>query len=112
VLGVLIEDPRPLRMPDVRRHPRSFGFPAVHPVMESFLGVPILIREQAWGTLYLTEKAAPPQNETHVPRRVRHMSRDITSAEREGFEPSSDRKTRTGFRDRRIQPLCHLSGGA
>jgi signal transduction histidine kinase len=56
VLGVLIDDPRPLRLSDVRRHPRSFGFPAGHPVMESFLGVPILIRGQAWGNLYLTEK--------------------------------------------------------
>jgi MMPL family len=43
----------------------------------------------------------------------RAVTRDQrVSAEREGFEPSSDRKTRTGFRDRRIQPLCHLSGGA
>ena len=56
VLGLLIEDPRPLRMRDVRRHPQSFGFPVGHPVMESFLGVPILIRGQAWGNLYLTEK--------------------------------------------------------
>src|SRR5438874_8133963 len=56
VLGVLIEDPRPLRLADVGRHPQSFGFPAGHPVMHSFLGVPILIRGQAWGNLYLTEK--------------------------------------------------------
>ena len=56
VLGVLIEDPRPLRLTDVGRHPQSFGFPPGHPVMHSFLGVPILIRGQAWGNLYLTEK--------------------------------------------------------
>jgi GAF domain-containing protein len=56
VLGVLIEDPRPLRLPDVGRHPESYGFPPGHPVMHSFLGVPILIRGQAWGNLYLTEK--------------------------------------------------------
>ena len=56
VLGVLIEDPRPLRMRDVGRHPQSFGFPVGHPVMESFLGVPILIRGRAWGNLYLAEK--------------------------------------------------------
>ena len=56
VLGVLIEDPRPLRLSDVGCHPQSFGFPASHPVMETFLGVPILIRGQAWGNLYLTEK--------------------------------------------------------
>jgi signal transduction histidine kinase len=56
VLGVLIEHPRPLRLPDVGRHPSSYGFPAGHPVMRSFLGVPIVIRGQAWGNLYLTEK--------------------------------------------------------
>jgi signal transduction histidine kinase len=56
VLGVLIENPRPLRLPDVGRHPGSYGFPAGHPVMHSFLGVPIVIRGQAWGNLYLTEK--------------------------------------------------------
>jgi signal transduction histidine kinase len=56
VLGALIEDPRPLRLANVGRHPSSYGFPAGHPVMRSFLGVPILIRGQAWGNLYLTEK--------------------------------------------------------
>ena len=56
VLGVLIEDPRPLRLADVSHHPQSFGFPANHPMMETFLGVPILVRGQAWGNLYLTEK--------------------------------------------------------
>ncbi len=56
VLGVLIEEPRPLRLADVSRHPQSFGFPAGHPAMASFLGVPILIRGQAWGNLYLTDK--------------------------------------------------------
>jgi signal transduction histidine kinase len=56
VLGVLIEDPRPLRLADVNSHPQSFGFPANHPAMQTFLGVPILIRGQAWGNLYLTEK--------------------------------------------------------
>jgi GAF domain-containing protein len=57
ILGVLISDPRPLRMPDVGDHPRSYGFPPGHPPMHSFLGVPILIRGQAYGNLYLTEKA-------------------------------------------------------
>jgi signal transduction histidine kinase len=56
VLGVLIEDPRPLRLADVGEHPASYGFPAGHPAMTSFLGVPILIRGEAWGNLYLTEK--------------------------------------------------------
>src|SRR6185437_11550842 len=57
VLGVLIDDPRPLRLADVGEHPRSYGFPGGHPEMRSFLGVPIVIRGEAWGNLYLTEKA-------------------------------------------------------
>ena len=57
LLGVLIEDPRPLRLDDVGDHPRSYGFPPGHPPMRSFLGVPILIRGQAYGNLYLSEKA-------------------------------------------------------
>lgn len=56
VLGVLIDDPHPLRLDDVSRHPRSYGFPAGHPEMRSFLGVPVMIRGEAWGNLYLTEK--------------------------------------------------------
>jgi signal transduction histidine kinase len=56
VLGVLIDDPRPLRLADVSRHPHSYGFPEGHPAMHGFLGVPILIRGAAWGSLYLTEK--------------------------------------------------------
>jgi signal transduction histidine kinase len=57
VLGALIEEPQPLRLEDVGQHPSSYGFPAGHPVMRSFLGVPIVIRGQSWGNLYLTEKA-------------------------------------------------------
>jgi signal transduction histidine kinase len=57
ILGVLIDDPRPLRLDYVGDHPRSYGFPPGHPPMRAFLGVPILIRGQAWGNLYLTEKA-------------------------------------------------------
>lgn len=56
ILGLLIEDPRPLRLHDLHGHPRSYGFPANHPPMHSFLGVPILIHGSAWGNLYLTDK--------------------------------------------------------
>ena len=56
VLGVLIEDPRPLRLADVTRNPYSYGFPANHPPMKTFLGVPLMIRGAPWGNLYLTEK--------------------------------------------------------
>ncbi len=56
VLGALIEHPEPLRLKDVGQHPSSYGFPAGHPVMRSFLGVPVRIGGEAWGNLYLTEK--------------------------------------------------------
>src|SRR4051812_8996223 len=56
ILGVLIADPQPLRLHDVSADPRSYGFPTGHPPMGGFLGVPVLIRGEAWGNLYLTEK--------------------------------------------------------
>jgi signal transduction histidine kinase len=61
VLGLLIEDPRPLRMPDITQHPRSYGFPPHHPPMHSFLGTPIRIRDQIFGNLYLAEKQGAAQ---------------------------------------------------
>jgi signal transduction histidine kinase len=57
ILGLLIEDPRPLRLEHIGDHPQSYGFPAAHPEMETFLGVPVMIRDEVWGNLYLTEKA-------------------------------------------------------
>jgi two-component system, NarL family, sensor histidine kinase DevS len=61
VLGLLIEDPRPVRMPDITRHPRSYGFPPHHPAMHSFLGVPINLRDQVFGNLYLANKHGAEQ---------------------------------------------------
>jgi signal transduction histidine kinase len=61
VLGALINDPVPLRLDDVGRHPRSYGFPAGHPPMHAFLGVPILVGGTPFGNLYLTEKAGGAQ---------------------------------------------------
>ncbi|WP_395729212.1 GAF domain-containing protein [Nakamurella sp.] len=55
LLGALIDDPQPVRLDDLSRHPRSSGFPAHHPPMGSFLGVPIRIRDEVFGNLYLTE---------------------------------------------------------
>ncbi|MGZ4282987.1 MAG: GAF domain-containing protein [Solirubrobacteraceae bacterium] len=56
VLGELIRDPVPLRLRDLGAHPYSYGFPAGHPPMRSFLGVPIFVEGQPFGNLYLTEK--------------------------------------------------------
>lgn len=56
ILGVLIRDAKPLRLHDLSDDPRSVGFPPNHPPMNTFLGVPILLRGVAYGNLYLTEK--------------------------------------------------------
>jgi len=56
LLGALITDPRPVRIPDLAADPRSSGFPEGHPPMRSFLGVPVRIRDEVFGNLYLTEK--------------------------------------------------------
>ena len=69
VLGVLIRDPRPLRLADVGLHAQSYGFPLAHPPMTTFLGVPIVIEGEAWGNLYLTEKDGGASSPTRTRRR-------------------------------------------
>ena len=56
LLGLLIRDPRPLRLADIATHPESSGFPDGHPPMRSFLGVPVRVRDEVFGNLYLTGK--------------------------------------------------------
>jgi signal transduction histidine kinase len=58
ILGLLIVDPEPIRLPDLREHPDSYGFPENHPPMRSFLGVPIRVRGEVFGNLYLTDKTS------------------------------------------------------
>jgi len=61
VLGLLITHPEPVRLPDIRKHPNSYGFPPHHPPMHSFLGVPVRTRDQIFGNLYLSEKQGAPE---------------------------------------------------
>lgn len=56
ILGELIRHPAPLRLQEIAQHPASHGFPPNHPPMHSFLGVPIRVRDEVFGNLYLTEK--------------------------------------------------------
>jgi signal transduction histidine kinase len=56
ILGLIIREPHPLRLHDLSEHADSFGFPAGHPPMNTFVGVPIRIRDTVFGNLYLTEK--------------------------------------------------------
>jgi signal transduction histidine kinase len=56
VLGLLLSDPQPLRLAQLGEHPQSSGFPENHPPMRSFLGVPIEVRNEVYGSLYLTDK--------------------------------------------------------
>jgi signal transduction histidine kinase len=61
LLGELITHPRSLRLAEISADPRSSGFPAGHPPMRSFLGVPVRIRDEVYGNLYLTEKQGGDQ---------------------------------------------------
>ncbi|MFM9917942.1 GAF domain-containing protein [Lacisediminihabitans sp. H27-G8] len=58
LLGALIDDPRPIRLEHLHDDPRSSGFPAGHPAMESFLGVPIRVRDEVYGNLYLSNQSS------------------------------------------------------
>ncbi|MFF9527072.1 GAF domain-containing protein [Streptomyces achromogenes] len=61
ILGELIRHPEPLRLAKLSEHPASYGFPPHHPPMNSFLGVPIRVRDHVFGNLYLTEKRGGQQ---------------------------------------------------
>ncbi|MDX3458909.1 GAF domain-containing sensor histidine kinase [Streptomyces sp. ME02-8801-2C] len=61
ILGELIRHPEPLRLPKLSGHPSSYGFPPHHPPMNTFLGVPIRVRDHVFGNLYLTEKRGGAQ---------------------------------------------------
>ncbi len=56
ILGLLVHHPVPIRLDDLTTHPSSVGFPPGHPIMKSFLGVPVRVRGQVFGNLYLTDK--------------------------------------------------------
>lgn len=56
VLGLLIVDAQPIRLPDIKKHADTYGFPPNHPPMQSFLGVPVHVRGEVFGNLYLTNK--------------------------------------------------------
>lgn len=57
ILGLLIRHPEPIRLADLSQHPDSFGFPAGHPPMARFVGVPVRIRGNVFGNIYLTDKS-------------------------------------------------------
>ncbi|MEV0947887.1 GAF domain-containing protein [Rhodococcus sp. NPDC049939] len=61
LLGLLIDDPHPVRIANLAEHPASIGFPPNHPPMKSFLGVPIMMRGKVFGSIYLTEKLSGPE---------------------------------------------------
>jgi signal transduction histidine kinase len=61
VLGLFIDNPQPLRLARLGSHPESYGFPSNHPPMTSYLGVPIKVRDEVYGNLYLTDKTGAPE---------------------------------------------------
>jgi signal transduction histidine kinase len=79
-LGLLIDDPRPVRMADITAHPRSFGFPPNHPPMHSFLGVPVVLGDQPVGNLYLTDKIDAPRFTLADQRLVETFARQAAMA--------------------------------
>jgi signal transduction histidine kinase len=56
LLGLLIKEPHPLRLAEISAHRDSSGFPDGHPAMHTFLGVPVRVRDQVFGNLYMSEK--------------------------------------------------------
>jgi len=87
ILGVLLRDPRPLRMSDLGEHPSASGLPAGHPPMHSFIGAPVRVRGDVFGNLYLTDKRGggpfTEQDEAALPAtaasmKLSHRSQELT----------------------------------
>ena len=91
VLGLLLSDPRPLRLEDISGHPASYGFPPNHPVMHRFLGVPVLIDGEPAGNLYLTDKRDGPfdQNDEHTATGVALAAASAVQRARAAGDPAT-----------------------
>lgn len=70
LLGALIKDGEPIRVPDIATDPRSVGFPSNHPEMRSLLGMPIKFKEEILGDLYLTNKMTSSEEGSPSPSRI------------------------------------------
>lgn len=94
LLGLLINDPRPVRIGDLSKHPASIGFPPNHPPMKSFLGTPIMIRDKVFGSIYLTEKRGAPEftDEDEVILKVLAKSAGVAIDNARLFEESRTRE--------------------
>ncbi|MFC9550512.1 GAF domain-containing sensor histidine kinase [Rhodococcus sp. NPDC056960] len=94
LLGLLIHDPRPVRLANLADHPASIGFPPNHPPMKSFLGMPIMMRDKVFGSIYLTEKLSGPEftDEDEVILRALATSAGVAVENARLFEESRTRE--------------------
>ncbi len=80
LLQAVLRERRPIRTADIARHPARHGFPPFHPAMKSFLGVPILNRDQVFGNLYLTDKSGADEFDTDDERIAVFLARKAAVA--------------------------------
>jgi PAS domain S-box-containing protein len=80
ILGLLLEQPKTIRLQDLNKHPAAAGFPPDHPMMRSFLGVPIIAQGRVLGNLYLTEKLTGTEFTARDERLVEILSRHAAVA--------------------------------
>jgi signal transduction histidine kinase len=111
ILGVLIDDARPLRLADIAGDPRSVGFPPNHPPMRSFLGAPVTARGQVFGNIYLTEKQGAAEFDDDDERAVVVLASQAGVAIENArlYEEASDRARR--LEAQRAVAAAILTGG-
>ena len=111
VLGLLILDPKPLRLANLNDHPDSYGFPPNHPAMKSFLGVPIMSHDQVYGNLYLTDKIGWAEFTKDDEELVMALARSRRDCDRKcsSAQPSPGERGIRGPRSDRPRPprRCH-----
>jgi two-component system, NarL family, sensor histidine kinase DevS len=96
ILGVLIDDARPLRLAEIASDPRAVGFPPNHPPMHSFLGAPVTARGQVFGNIYLTEKQDAAEFDADDQRALMVLAAQagVAIANARLYEQASDRARR------------------
>ena len=111
VLGLLVSDPRPLRIDELSGHEASYGFPPGHPVMRSFLGVPVRVRGEIWGNLYVAEKDGGFDDwDEEVAVVVADWA--ATTIEMERSRRNAGRRWRDREREREVAPAPEPAGAA
>ncbi|MET7426262.1 GAF domain-containing sensor histidine kinase [Dactylosporangium sp. NPDC005555] len=111
LLGAMLRDPSPVRSADIRSHPRFEGWPAAHPEMVDFLGMPIVDGDEILGEIFLANKRRPDADECHPDAGNRHPDPDEHHPDADEHHPDADERRPDAGKRRRDADERHAAAG-